>query len=462
MTVAGHPTTHSPTTVLADWVATTTYTDLPDSCTVRLRDLFLDFIGISAFASARAESTPAVLAAITQLDPSEGPATVIGEPRGFSWQYAALLNGCYAHSLDFDDTNRRQNGHPGAPVIAAAIAEAERSGSDARAFLEAIAVGYEVSCRVGAALGPTSYDRGFHVTSTAGIFGAVAAVGKLRSFDAATVENAFGLAASKAAGSMQYLANGSWNKRLHPGFAAHDAWVCATLAETGVIGAASALHGRYGLLTGYTNDPHPDELTDGLGHTWLLLETAVKPYPSCRYTHAAIDAALALRDKVPAELRPEATLRVDLPATAMKIVGERTESKINPRGSVDAQFSVYFQVAAAWLDGRVDWDSYQRLLSPDLVALMARVSTRQSALAKHAATLTVEVRGDRLEHAVSAPLGEPENWVGAAALREKFLSLTEPVYGPAHARSIADRVAALEPTTSMSTLLSLLRRPASA
>ena len=424
-----------------------------------LRDLFLDHVGVAAAAAVRAESTPSVRAAVRCLDPAGGPATAIGEDRGYAPPYAALLNGCYAHSLDFDDTNTAQVGHPGASVIPAAMAEAERLGAGGRAFLAALAVGYEVACRVGAALGAESYDRGFHITAVSGIFGAVAAAGRLRGLDAATLAHAFGLAASKAAGSMQYLENGAWNKRLHPGFAAHDALLVTELAAAGVVGAADAIEGRRGLLAGYTGAPHPDALTRGLGTEWVLLETAIKPYPSCRLTHAAIDAALAVRERVPAGDRPGATIRVELPPTAMKIVGEPVPNKLAPAGTVDAQFSVYFQVAAAWLDGRVDWASYERIAAPDVRDLMARVSTTETAaLGRHATVLTAEAGGRTVTEEVRVPLGEPGNPVGPAALRGKFLGLAEPAYGPGRAAAIADGVAGLADLDSVRDLIRLLRK----
>jgi 2-methylcitrate dehydratase PrpD len=260
---------------------------------------------------------------------------------------------------------------------------------------------------------------------------------------------------------MQYLANGAWNKRLHPGFAAHDALLCATLAESSVRGATAALEGQYGLLTGYSDDPHPAALTDGLGEDWTLLETAIKPYPSCRLTHAPIDAALVLRQAVPTADRANARIHVDLAPTAMKIVGEPVPAKLAPQGSVDAQFSVYFQIAAAWLDGRVDWSSYERINSPDITAMLGRITTRSGDFPANAATVTVQIDGRELTQTVATPLGEPENWIGDTALRGKFLSLAEPVYGPERARTIADTVSALGPGTEMTTLITSLRRPAS-
>lgn len=350
-TSASDSKAESITSRIARFVTGTRMDNLPPEAAGKLRALLLDFIGISAFAATKADSTPSVQAALGILDPGQGPASVIGEAKGYAWQYAALLNGFYAHSLDFDDTNRLQTGHPGAPVIAAALADAERLDARWNEVLVALAVGYEVSCRVGGALGPGGYDRGFHITGVAGIFGAVATLASLRRFTAPQTEAAFGLALSKASGTMQYLENGSWNKRLHPGFAAHDAIVCATLAEAGVSGAAKPFEGRYGVSHSYTTEPRKDLFTKRLGEWWTFLETAVKPYPSCRLTHSAIDAVLELRGKRSDEELLNARLEVELSPMAMKIVGESRGNKRRPRTIVDAQFSVHYQVAEAWLKG---------------------------------------------------------------------------------------------------------------
>lgn len=445
------------TTRLARFTAETQLSDLPEPVTTRLRDCFLDFIGIAAFAARMADSSAPLRAGVRALDLGGGPATVLGEARGYSWRYAALLNGAYAHALDFDDTNQLQIGHPGAPVIAAALSEAERCGADGRAFLEALAVGYEVCCRIGAALGTSAYDRGFHITPVSGIFGAVAAVAKLRSLAPEVVSNAFGLALSKAAGSMQYLENGAWNKRLHPGFAAHDAMLCTTLAETGVVGAAAALEGRFGLLTGYTDAPDREILVEGLGQRWLLLETAIKPYPSCRLTHGAVDGALRLRAQLAPRDPRRASIGVSLSPTAMKIVGERLPGKLAPRNSVDAQFSVYFQVAAAWLYGAVDWSVYDRLQDEGIAALAQRITVSvDPTLPKAGARVVVELDGETAFARVETPLGEPEAPLGWDALERKFRSLAEPVYGE-RAGLIARRVAALTPATRIADIVGLLR-----
>jgi 2-methylcitrate dehydratase PrpD len=451
------------TLALARFAATTGLESVPSVVCKRLKDCLLDFVGNAAFAAVNAESSAAFRAGAMALQGANDDATVVGDAQGYSYLQAALLNGAFAHTLDFDDTNVWGCLHPGAPVIAAALVEAERTHATGKRWLAALAVGYEVATRIGAALGSTAYDRGFHVTSVAGIFGAVAAVGRLRGVDAGTLASAFGIAGSKAAGSMQYLANGSWNKRLHPGFAAHDALLALAFAQAGVVGAAAPIEGRYGLLTGYTNEATPSALTDRLGQWWPSAETAIKPFPSCRFNHGAIEAALQLhellgadaRKRIEAALREGTRLEVRLSPKAAQIVGEATPNKIDPRNIVDAQFSAYFQVAVALLDGRCNWQSYERIGAADVAALCSSIYVViDGQLPIMGAALSFAGQVVRIDE----PLGEPSRPCDGAFLRRKFDDLAVPVFGGAHAARIVQRVRALEDETDASTLIRQFRR----
>jgi 2-methylcitrate dehydratase PrpD len=445
---------------LAEFAGRVSLDHLPAEALDRLRQCLLDFVGIAAFAAAGPESSGPFRAAVQALAPRPGPGTVVGESRGYPYQYAALLNGAFAHTLDFDDTNLFGALHPGAPVIPAALALAEREGVSGRRFLEALAAGYEVACRVGAALGPTAYDRGFHITAVAGIFGAVAAGARILELGPPRVLDAFGIALSQAAGSMQYLENGAWTKRLHPGLAAHDALVSLALAGAGVRGAARPLDGRYGLLAGYSNAPHPEHLVDGLGARWRLGETAIKPYPSCRLAHGAIDAALGLRGGVDAPARERASIEIRLSPKGYQIVGEPVPQKVRPGNTVEGQFSVYFQVAAAWLDGRVDWSSYGRLEDPRLHALMDRIRVKaDETLPLAGGAVTVSADGREVSSRVEQPLGEPERPLPWALLEAKFEGLAAGPLGSARARAIARRVRALEGEERIAGWIRLLRAP---
>ena len=166
------------------------------------------------------------------------------------------------------------------------------SGAD---VLAAIVAGYEVTCRIALALpAGEHYDRGFHPTATCGAFGAAAAAARVFGLDAAGIEGALGTVLSQCAGSLQFLVNGAWTKRFQVGWAACNGLMAATLVREGFKGAAEALEGRHGFLHAYAPNPKPERAVQDLDSVFELMHTAVKPYPSCRYGHAGIDAALAL------------------------------------------------------------------------------------------------------------------------------------------------------------------------
>lgn len=451
--------TAQPTRALARFVADTPGSAIPGALVSGVEEFVLDFTGHTAYSSCFAESSAAFLEGARNLDAKGSGYTVVGQPDSWSQGQAAMLNGAFSHTMDFDDTNVFSALHPGAPVIPAALAVAESSDASGRELIDAVAFGYEVICRVGAALGESAYDRGFHPTSVAGIFGAVAAAARLRKLDAETLERAFGIAGSLASGSMQYLDTGAWNKRLHPGFAAHNALVALSFAQAGVVAAQEPIAGRFGLLTGYTAKPNVAVLTDGLGERWVAEATGLKPYPSCRLTHGAIDAALALRERLAPDERSTARLAIDISPKAFDIVGEPLAGKVAPRNIVEAQFSVYFQTATAWLDGKAEWQSYERLGAADIEALARGMTVRGDATLRGAAArLRVEGRPD-LAIDVPLPSGEPSTPLGRPRIKRKFMSLAAPVFGEAHADRIAERLLNLRDEPSARALIGALRRP---
>ncbi|KAI7693460.1 hypothetical protein KC353_g18491, partial [Hortaea werneckii] len=276
----GYPDSIPATSLLANFITTSKPTDLPAHVQEKVQELLIDYIGVTLGAIQHAESTAPILEAVNELQGispralatlasatadegkrggSGGYCSVIGQGPEKRWlpQYAGLLNAALGHSLDFDDTYAPGTLHAGVTAIPAAVLGAEillsqtppTSGSSTTtagptttprdsippsAFLHAIALGYETTSLIGRELGFAAYKRGFHNTSTSGIFGAIATLSNLLHLTPTETLAAFGLAGSRAAGSMQYLANGAWNKRLHPGFAVHDAWVCVGMARAGV------------------------------------------------------------------------------------------------------------------------------------------------------------------------------------------------------------------------------------
>ena len=422
------------TVTLAAFAAQTGSASLPAEVPQRALALMSDLVGSIVRAAGEAESTPAVLAMLRRMGmDGEGPCIVFGMNRHYGAAAAALLNGTLGHSLDFDDTHADSSLHPSAPVVPAALAAAELADASGADLLAAIVIGFEVACRLGMALDPTAhYARGFHPTATAGTFGAAAAAGRLLKLDAKQMESAFGVAASQASGSLQFLENGAWNKRYQVGEAAMKGLMAASLAAEGFHGAAEALEGRHGFLHGYSDGAQPARATAGLGQVWETMRIGVKPYPACRYTHAAVDGLLQLRQRL--GLRPDEVenVSIGLHRNGMALVGDPADAKRRARSIVDGQFSMPFAAAVALLRGRFGWDDYDLLGRPEVDALCDRVETwRDESLEglthPFGATLAVRARGESHEMRISDPSGEPETFPDAAALAAKFDALATPV-----------------------------------
>lgn len=422
------------TATLARFAAETPTASLPPRVPERALALASDLVGSIVRAAAESESTPAVLAMLGRMGmDGEGPCTVFGLNRRYGAAAAALINGTLGHSLDFDDTHADSSLHPSAPVVPAALAAAELANASGADLLAAIVIGFEVACRLGMALDPTAhYARGFHPTATAGTFGAAAAAGRLFGLDAARMEAAFGVAASQASGSLQFLENGAWNKRYQVGAAAMKGLMAASLAAEGFHGASQALEGRHGFLKGYSDGADLSRAVAGLSEVWETLRIGVKPYPACRYTHAAVDGLLALRAGHGLGADEVTRVAVGLHRNGMALVGDPAAAKRRARSIVEGQFSMPFAAAAALTRGRFGWDDYDLLGRPEIDALCDRVETfRDESLEglthPFGATLVVEARGARHEMRISDPSGEPGTFPDAAALAAKFDALAGPV-----------------------------------
>ncbi|MDE2333356.1 MAG: MmgE/PrpD family protein [Rhodospirillales bacterium] len=450
------------TRTLAGFSAGLSLRHVPDEVVARTRLLVLDLVGNIVRARHDAESTPPMLAAARALGVAAGRCGVFGDTARYTPAGAAFLNAALGHSLDFDDTHAAACLHPGAPVIPAAIAAGEMAGASGADVTAAIVAGYEVTCRVALALpAGDHYDRGFHPTATCGAFGAAAAAGRAMGLDAGEIENALGIALSQSAGSLQFLANGAWTKRFQVGWSSLCGLTAATLAREGFKGAAEALEGRHGFMHAYAPSPNPARALERLGEAWELMATAVKPYPSCRFGHAGIDAVLALRAEH--GIAPDEVESIDygLSHAGLLLIGEPQERRANPQNVVDGQFSGPFVLACALATGAMGWDSYARLHDPVIRALLPKIRCVHDAAiealfpASLAGRVTLRARGQVFEKTVTVPRGEPANFLSEADLRTKFAGLTESVLGAERTARLADAVLAIDRTADVAGLMRL-------
>lgn len=488
------------TSILSDFIASVKSTLLTPALREQLLECILDILAVSAAGATLAPSSEPVLKGVlafshNQALPQGKGCTVITQGQTYPPHIAALLNGTYGHSLDFDDTHLGSSLHAGVTAISTALAEAEHqlrhdpSAITADDFLLSVLLGYETTIRIGLALSTLAYSRGFHITSVAGIFGCVATLAVLRHLPASIINNAFGIAGSKAAGSMQYLANGSHNKRLHAGFAAHDSFLCVSLAEAGVIGADAIIEGDLGLLQGYTDLDRAkvdwNRLIGDLGTRWEYTDNALKPYAGCRMTHGFVELGDSLgkllREGKWAKQRvnPEGytgikKIRCIMPKANMILVGQRIPNKVHPENTVDAQFSAYYQVAnAIAFGGTHDMAAYapERLKDTDIRALcdkiecvvdesMKGMSCRMDVFLQDDDNNTVEF----VRREVPEPLGERSHPFEREGVESKFLGLMDQVFGSGNRRGkeimqvVGDVVGGTKTAVAITELMDLLAK----
>lgn len=448
---------------LSSFVADLTYEDLPKVTVERCKRLILDTFGIIIRARHDAESTESLISSVDQLEMNRGSCVVLGDPDSYSPAAAALINGTLAHSLDFDDTHAEASLHSSAPILPAALAAGQMVEASGQDLIAATVAGFEVQIRLSLALGPSDhYERGFHPTATCGVFGAAAAAGKLLGMDAEGIRNAFGIALSQAAGSLEFLADGAWTKRSHVGQAAQNGLICAVLANEGFRGVQRPFEGKAGFFAAYAPNSMPEKALEGLGQEWETLRLAVKPYPSCRYSHAGIDALLALREEHDIREHDIEEVRIGVSQTGILLIGEPEHRKQQPENVVDGQFSMPFCAAVALREGSFKWDDYSLHLNDEkTLDLCKKVRTVHDPRAEAefprnmSGVAEIKTSYGQFEKLIVVPKGEPENFLSDAEFHTKFEGLCKPYLGIEGAGQLANSILMLETANSIQSIMSM-------
>jgi 2-methylcitrate dehydratase PrpD len=385
------------TRAFADFITHAQWDQLPERVRHEAKRSLLNFIA-TALAGCREDAVEMTLASLAAFS---GPkqATVIGRTERIDALSAAFLNAASGNVFDFDDTHLGTVIHPTAPVAPALLALAELRRISGRDLLLAFALGVEIECRIGNAISPEHYARGWHITSTCGTLGAAAAAGKLLSLDADRMVWALGAAATQTGGLVECL--GTPAKSLSVGNAARNGLWSALLAERGFSGPAAPLEGRQGYLNALAPTSIDwSALVDGLGETWELEKNAYKPYPAGIVVHPAIDAALALREAH--AIAPEAISRIVV--RGHPLLAARTD-RPNVMTGREAQVSVQHSVAAALHFGEVGLAQYTDACVRDsaVLTLRARIEVEQDdGMGVGAASVRVLLL-DGSEHNVTVP-----------------------------------------------------------
>jgi len=421
----------------------------------------LDVLGVATVA-ARQPFAPGVRSVVAGLGgPAE--ASAIGLATRIAAPNAALANGTFAHGVDYDDTHLAAIVHPSATVIPAALAVAEETDARGGALARACAAGLETAVRIGLAAEGGFHERGFHPTPICGVFGAAMAAGMLYRLKASEMVSSLGLAASMAAGLLEFLTDGTSAKRLHGGWGAHGGIIAARLARAGLSGPAGGIDGRFGLLRTHLGDAAADgtRISRDLSERWEMLDIALKPYPCCHFLHAFLDAARALREELcgpgatAADARA-AIARIErieclVPPLAVPIVCEPLATKRVPQTPYDAQFSLPFAVALMLVRGRATLDDFtpESIRDAGLLDLAARVGYGEYRGSDFARSFPGRVRlhladGRLLDRDQPDNRGGPGSPLSAAEVEAKFRANAEPLVGEAGASRIVSMAADLD------------------
>ncbi|MGB6105314.1 MAG: MmgE/PrpD family protein [Pusillimonas sp.] len=357
---------------------------------------------------------------------------------------AAWINGSASHAVEFDDIFRDGVYHPGCPTIAAALSVAEDLNTSGQALLNAIVVGYEISTRIAAAIQPAHY-RYFHTTGTVGCLGAASAVAALTApGKSIAMQHALATSATFASGLQQAFRSDAMTKALHAGHAAAVGVRAGQAAANGVTGVVDILEGEVGFGAALAQSPDWSLAVRGLGEHYNITQITQKNHGCCGHTFAAIDAALALRQRGTIETADIAAIHVETYRTAIEVTGNA-----NPVTSFEGRFSLTYALAHALVYGSVRLDAFtpERLVDPTIRQLMSLLTISEdphltaSFPQQRAARVAITLKnGQRLDHFSPHRKGDPEAPLSDDDLNDKFDELVAPVLGRLKAGSLREQV----------------------
>lgn len=416
------------TALLAEFVAQHPSKGWNDEVEQQAHRTFANWAGCAVGPSTH-ETIEAALAAVQELDPAP-QAALLGRKERVDMANAALLNGISSHTFDFDDTHLKTIIHPAGPVASAALALGEHLGSSGRQVIDALVLGVEVSCRVGNAVYPHHYDRGWHITGSTGMLGSAAACARLLGLDATRTQMALGIAASQPVGLREQF--GTMTKPFHPGAAAKAGLMSALMARHGFTSSRRALEAPRGLMQVFSDKTDWAEITHALGQTWEIALNTYKPFACGIVIHPAIDACVQLRNQY--ALTADQIARITL--RAHPLVQELTGKK-TPQTGLESKFSVFHSCAVAILKGQAGEHEYadEVVRSPEVIALRDRVELIVDRQIHEASVdVTLETTDGRSLHIfIERAIGSLENPMTDALLKAKFVDQSAPILGAAQA-----------------------------
>ncbi|MGA2214928.1 MAG: MmgE/PrpD family protein [Bryobacteraceae bacterium] len=449
-------------TKLARWAASVTFEDLPRDVVAATKLRVLDVIGL-ALSGAETDFGRSVRSAALALS-TPGPCRILGFWDRVSVATAAFANGAFSQALEFDDTHNESIVHMSSPAVAAALALSEYTQVSGRDFITAIAIGNEISCRVGCVSSGELHRRGFHPTGLFATFGVAYLASKTLGLDAETQACAAGIAGSLASGLLECWVDGTQTKFLHPGWSAQSGITAALLARAGVTGPGQVFEGRFGLFASHVQDAgaHRDftRIDDRLGQHWESRNSSFKPFPAAHVIHPYISAILRLR--AIHGIQPGDVERIKCPVAEfiIGIVCEPTQEKFAPTSDSHGRVSLQYSLAEALYFGALGKTAYRNesLNNPDILALARRVHYHVDpnypgpGRFKGAVTITLK-DGRVVEELEEYNRGSAENPMTYSELRAKFDDNSSAFLSASQRDRLADTIQKLDELQDASTLL---------
>ena len=442
-------------TQLARFALNLQYSDIPSTVRERGQSLILDALGI-ALAANHYPFSNQILSALKKLG-GPGNCTVIGRADQLPLRDAVTMNGALIHGLDYDDTHMNAIIHATAATLPGLLGVAEQVDASGEEILTAYAVGMEAAIRLGLVQPFGWHHEGFHATGVVAHFAAVLTTGRLLGLSESQLVSAQGIVGSTASASQEFAEEGAWNKRLHTGWGGVAGITAAYLAESGFAGPSKPYEGRYGVFRmhmGENAERDFSPLSDNLGTHWELAASAIKPYPTCHFTHAATDAALLLREQH--QLRPDdiASVRVLIPEDTLPVVAEPADNKRQPRSDYDGKFSMHYITAAALTRGYFGLAELETeaLGDADILQLATRIECAADPDSRFPEFFSggVEITthdGRQLRHHEPINRGAGDRALSHAEIEEKFVANTSMLMSGSNIERTRDHIMALTQLT---------------
>jgi 2-methylcitrate dehydratase PrpD len=449
---------------LAGWARGIGFDALPGDVVASTRDRVLDVIGL-ALAGLGTPFGESLTQACMAMNPP-GPSRILGTGQRTAIGAAAFVNGALSQALEFDDTHNESIVHMSSPSVAAALALCETQTISGKALITAIAVGNEISCRIGSVAPGQFHRRGFHPTGLFAPFGTTYLAGRLLGLTQAQLVNAAGIAGSFAAGILECWVDGTQSKFLHPGWAAQSGITAAFLGRAGTTGPTAVLEGRFGVFESHLQDREvPRSLarvTESLGELWESRRASFKPFPAAHVLHPYIDAALKLRTQH--RIDPHEIREIVCPVASyiVPIVCEPVAEKRRPNTDSHGRVSFQYTLAEALHFGELGRDAYQAtsLRNPEILRLANAVTYRVDPAFPGPDRFKGAVRivmndGSAFEAVEEHNRGSAENPMTRDELLDKFERNAATVLSATRIQELVAAVAELETLSDASALVRL-------